>query len=235
MQAGIPTDDQFAALRVWEWGGLAGFYFQAYHRGVTQDPPVQEALAILIGPEGKKIPNGDFFDRLREMPDEWQIAVDRYLIPQAISAALDEGRLPVAVNLHLSTLTDPAFPEFVAAIFGNLGLTRDDVFFEVVEPHVPDTAQLTALKAISSRLDPEHGLTLIVDDHDFATGEERLRRLAPFCEMVKIDHEAARAHLPGLRKRHPDLSIIIERVDSAMRAAVLAEFQGVAVQGPSVP
>ena len=207
------------------------FHFQKYHSNEAGVYPF-EALAILKDAEGAIISNDYFFDRLRMMPEELQVRIDRTLVPLAIRQAVAVKKLPVAVNVHLATLVDLDFQDEMDDLLDALDLPRDQVMFEIVEPHAPTPAQCVRLKRFSSRTNAERGYTLILDDHNFDTGGERLALLSPYIDMLKTNLEyMTHARMDFLRATHPHLTIVLERVSAADREAVYERFKGVAVQG----
>lgn len=218
-------------MEIWNNPNPPGFMFQQYRTVDENQVTAYEALAMLRNPDGSPLPNGLYFDQLRNMDSEWQIAVDRYLVPLAIKAAADKKRLPVAVNVHVATLCDDKFLNLVHAMIETACLKNSDVMFEIVEPHVPTRDQVRCLEKLSARLLGERGFVLIIDDHDFETGDERLEMLAPVCDVVKIDKKDAKPGVKILQDKYSHLSIVVERVTFNDRQNVFADHPGVMVQG----
>jgi len=218
-------------MEIWDSPHPPGFMFQQYRSFDDKKASPYEALAILKNADGSSLANNLFFDELRGMDPEWQLAVDRFLVPLAIKAAADKKRLPVAVNVHVSSLINEEFLKLVRQTMAACGLNQTDVLFEIVEPHIPSAEQVEKLAAISIRTNPENGFSLIIDDHDFETGEDRLRLLAPFCDMVKIDMSQAAEGFTLLQNSYPHLGIVLERVTFNDRDLIFALYPGVLVQG----
>lgn len=224
------TTEKIIQMEIWENPYPPSFKFQQYRCFDESERLPYEALAILKNPDGTPLENALYFDKVRTMDGDWQIAVDKFLVPMAIKAAAEKKRLPVAVNLHLVTLFEPGFLQEIERVITGAGLKKRDVMLEIVEPHIPTPEQAEALKEISSRT-KEDGFTLIIDDHDFLTGEERLRLLAPYCEMVKIEMGHAPDCFDSLRRDYPHLKIVLERVTFNDRESVFETYPGVLVQG----
>ncbi len=217
-------------MEIWENPHKPGFKFQQYRSDTGKTCPY-EALAVLKNFDGTPLANDLYFDTLRNMDPAWQLEVDRYLVPLAILEAAGKKRLPVAVNVHLTSLIEDKFMSLIDAVMQECGLTHKDVMFEIVEPHVPTPDQAAALRKISSLHNKQDGFVLIIDDHSFKDGHERLQRLAPLCEMVKIDMEQASDGVAYLRQHYPHLEIVLERVTFNDREQVFAMYPGVSVQG----
>ena len=222
------TKDQ---MEIWNNPNPPGFMFQQYRAVDEKTVTAYEALAILKNPDGSLLPNSHYFDQLRNMDSQWQVAVDKYLVPLAIRTAAEKKRIPVAVNVHVAALCDDDFLKLVHDMMGEAGLKNSDVLFEIVEPHVPTREQMRCLEKISARLIGVEGFVLIIDDHDFETGHDRLENLAPVCDMVKIDMKDARPGVEILRGQHPHLSIVVERVTFNDREKIFASYPGVFTQG----
>lgn len=217
-------------MELWDNPHLPAFKFQQYRAADETKILPYEALAILKHPDGSALTNDIFFDQLRAMTPDLQIAVDRFLVPLAIKCAAEKKRLPVAVNVHLASLFDAKFMKSIDIVIEQSGLHKHQVLFEIVEPHVPNAEQVEALKALSSRTTAD-GYSLIIDDHDFEHGHDRLRLLAPLCEIVKINlAQAAEGHAL-LRKAYPHLKIVLERVTFNERDDVFTRYPDVYVQG----
>lgn len=217
-------------MEIWDNPHPPAFKFQQYRAADETKILPYEALAILKNADGSQLANAAYFDQLRDMTPEWQIAVDRFLVPLAIQCAAEKKRLPVAVNVHLASLFDEIFMKAIDLVIDKSGLQKNQVMFEIVEPHVPNEEQIAKLTDISSRT-TENGFALIIDDHDFDSGHERLRLLAPFCDMVKIDLVQAAEGFQLLRTNYPHLSIVLERVTFNDREDVFAKYPGVFAQG----
>lgn len=224
------TTEKIPKMEIWDNPHLPSFKFQQYRCMDAEERLPYEALAILKNPDGTPLENALYFDKVRTMNGDWQIAVDKFLVPLAIKAAAEKKRLPVAVNLHLVTLFEPGFLQEIERVITEAGITKKDVMLEIVEPHVPTPEQAESLKDISSRTN-EKGFTLIIDDHDFQTGQDRLRLLAPYCEMVKIEMCHAPDCFEILRREYPHLKIVLERVTFNDREKVFETYPGVLVQG----
>ena len=220
-----------ASMEIWNNPHKPGFMFQQYRSIDEAKVSPYEVLAILKNADGSPLANSIYFDELRQMSSEWQIEADRYLVPLAIQAAVEKKRLPVAVNIHLATLFDDGFLDVMRLLIQKMGIEQKNVLFEIVEPHVPTDEQIKKLKDISARTNPESGFVLIIDDHNFETGHDRITLLAPFCDMVKIDMDQAPDGFQFLRKNYPHLSIVLERVTFNDREKVFTLYPGVAVQG----
>ena len=226
----LSTTEQKIQMEIWENPQPPSFKFQQY-RSVDEEKQLPyEALAILKNPDGTALENALYFDKVRTMNGDWQIAVDKFLVPLAIKAAAEKKRLPVAVNLHLVTLFEPGFLQEIERVIKEEGIAKKDVMLEIVEPHIPTPEQAEALKDISSRT-AQNGFTLIIDDHDFQTGDERLRLLAPYCEMVKIEMCHAPDCFDTLRRDYPHLKIVLERVTFNDREKIFEAYPGALVQG----
>lgn len=218
-------------MEIWKNPNPPSFMFQQYRMVDESQVTAYEALAILRNADGSALANNLYFDQLRNMDSEWQVAVDKYLVPLAIKAAAQKKRLPVAVNVHVATLCNAQFLQMVKDTIAEGGLRNSDVLFEIVEPHVPTREQIKSIEKISSLTTGEKGFVLIIDDHDFETGRDRLEKLAPLCEMVKIDMKDAKPGVEILRGEYSHLSIVLERVTFNDRAAVFSQYPGVLVQG----
>lgn len=208
-----------------------GFMFQQYRSVDENSVAAYEALAKLKNKDGTPLANVDFFDELRGASEEWQITVDRFLVPLAIQAAAEKNKLPVAINVHICSLIDDIFQQIVQEAMSKAGVDKKDIWFEIVEPHVPTDAQIIKLKNLSKRTNPDSGFALIIDDHDFEKGEDRLRRLAPFCDIVKFDMDKAEIGYEFFKTHYPHLKIVIERVTFNDRDTAFAKYPGVLVQG----
>lgn len=216
---------------IWDNPILPSFKFQKY-RAVQEDKSLPyEILAILKNADGTPLANDKYFDSLRIMDEKSQARVDRFLTPLAIRAAFGKKRFPVAINIHLATLCDDGFQAEVMALLADLKIPHQNIMFEIVEPHVPTDIQIEALNKISARINRDTGFKLIIDDHDFDSGHDRLSLLAPYCEMVKIDLPQAEAGVPYLKTHYPHLQIVLERVTFNDREDVFARYPGVVVQG----
>lgn len=220
-----------AQMEIWNNPNPPSFMFQQYRTVDENQVTAYEALAILKNADGSSLANNLYFDQLRNMDSEWQISVDRYLVPLAIKAAADKKRLPVAINVHVATLCDDKFLSVMYAAINAAELKKSDVMFEIVEPHVPTRDQVRCLEKLSARMVGDQGFVLIIDDHDFETGDDRLERLAPVCDMVKIDKKDAKPGVKILQDKYAHLSIVVERVTFNDRQNVFADHPGVLVQG----
>lgn len=218
-------------MEIWDHPHRPGFMFQQYRDVDENKVTAYEALAVLKNADGSALANNIYFDRLRDMPSEWQVKADKFLVPLAIAAAVEKKRLPVAVNVHLSSLCEPEFLALVDDLIDTKALKKGDVMFEIVEPHVPTREQVRCLEKISSRLIGDKGYVLIIDDHDFEIGEDRLEGLAPVCDMVKIDMKDAKPGVEILKSRFSHLSIVVERVTFNDRENIFANYPGVLTQG----
>ncbi len=218
-------------MEIWEHAHLPGFMFQQYRDIDENKITAYEALAILKNADGSSLANSIYFDRLRDMNAELQVKADKFLVPLAIKAAAEKKRLPVAVNVHLATLCDNEFLSMIDDVISSAELKKSDILFEIVEPHIPVREQVRCLEKISSRLIGDDGYVLIIDDHDFETGEERLKCLASVCDMVKIDMKDAKPGIEIIRNSYPHLSIVVERVTFNERQNVFASYPGVLTQG----
>lgn len=227
----VLVEENELQMEIWDYPYRPGFMFQQYRALDESKTFAYEALAILKNADGSPLPNAVFFDQLRNMDEAWHIEVDRFLVPLAIIAAAEKKRLPVAVNVHLATACDAKFIKLVTEVIKQSGLKQSDVLFEIVEPHVPTRDQVRCLEKISARLVGPEGFTLIIDDHDFETGEERLQNLAPVCDMVKIDMKDTKPGIDLIKSQYPHLSVVVERVTFNDRDNVFALYPSVFVQG----
>ncbi len=218
-------------MEIWDHPHRPGFMFQQYRDVDENKITAYEALAILKNADGTPLANNIYFDRLRDMPADWQVRADKFLVPLAIKAAAEKKRLPVAVNVHLASLCDSEFLTLVEDVISSTDLKKSDVMFEIVEPHVPTRDQARCLEKVSARLIGDEGYVLIIDDHDFENGEDRLAGLALVCDMVKIDMKDTKPGVELIRDRYPHLSIVVERVTFNDRKNVFASYPGVLTQG----
>jgi sensor c-di-GMP phosphodiesterase-like protein len=181
------------------------------------DLPRHEMLLVLHDQNGCRVSNEAFFSAARAQGS--QISVDSYLFEKALRQARQDGVFPVSVNIDLLTALDPHFSVRAASVAEELGIKDGEVVIELTE-HSDLPAHASAGSLIELK---QAGFRLAIDDLNLFSERDmnRLFRLVPFVDIVKIDHSVlggvrngefkdAGLRIQAIKEDFPWVRIVIE-------------------------
>jgi EAL domain-containing protein (putative c-di-GMP-specific phosphodiesterase class I) len=185
--------------------------------GGPGDLPRHEMLLILHDQNGQRVSNETFFGVARAQGS--QVPIDSYLFEKALRQAKQDGVFPVSINIDLLTALDPRFAERAAMVATELGIEDGDVVVELTEhSDLPPNTLANGLVDLKRA-----GFRLAVDDLNLLSERDmdRLFKLVPFVDIVKIDHSVlggfrsgafkdAGIRIQSIKESFPWVRIVIE-------------------------
>jgi EAL domain-containing protein (putative c-di-GMP-specific phosphodiesterase class I) len=134
--------------------------------------------------------------------------MDRHIVFRALNCALENDLFPVAINVYLESAMNPEFVSNVLSYCDRHNIKTSDVALELLEHgKAPDLkADFSALK-----LATRNGVRLALDDVDPREEghRERLARLGPDCDIIKLDKKVAWAYEKGA---YPELAAYVRGI-----------------------
>ncbi|MDF1629156.1 MAG: EAL domain-containing protein [Alcanivoracaceae bacterium] len=185
------------------------------------DKPYFEILLRMLDRDGRLISPADFLPVAQDYGLMGQI--DRWVVERTFvwlsSASVQGGQIgKVAINLSGATLTDPGFPDWVAALMERVPVNPAQIGFEVTESQ--QIADWQAACRLLERL-RESGFSISLDD--FGTGLATFDYLTSFpFDVLKIDGQFIR----GIAGNAVSQAIVssITAVAATMQLKTVAEF-----------